>query len=89
MIESIENNLKSIDMLPLTDQYHMMLVIAEDAKTLILQSKSASNIVLSKRVLDKIHELRYRLAYNKATTDMGELDANLKKSWESLKALVD
>lgn len=89
MIKSIENNLKTIDTLLIMDQYSMMLKIAEDTRALILQNKNDSSVVLSKRVLYKIHELRYKLAYNKATTDMGELDVNLKKSWESLKALVD
>ena len=89
MTESIENNLKSIDALELTDQYNMILRISEDIKILILKDKNDSSIALLKQVLDKTHELRYKLAYNKATTDIGRLDVNLKKSWESLKVLLE
>ncbi|ALO13941.1 hypothetical protein L21SP5_00261 [Salinivirga cyanobacteriivorans] len=88
MIERIENRLNNINSHHLIDQYDIMVKVVEDTKFLLVQNKNESNLALLKRVLDKIHELRFKLAYNKGTTDLGELDVNLKKSWESLNALL-
>ncbi len=76
-----------MDSLLITEQYENMLEIARDTQKLISEDKSQINLQLGKQVLDKIHELRYKMAYNKAT-DFGDFDFTLKKAHQSLNELI-
>ena len=54
---------------------------------LLNRSKSEESINLCKELMNLIYELRYEMAYNKAT-ESGNRDAELKEIWESLNNFV-
>lgn len=87
MRDKIIKNLRDIDSLLITEQYVTMLEIVTEIQALLNQEKNESNIGLGRQILNKIHELRYKLAYNKAT-ELGDCDLNLKKAYQTLDTLI-
>jgi hypothetical protein len=54
---------------------------------LLNHTKNTESINLCKELMTSIYELRYEMAYNKAT-DSGIRDIELKEIWESLNNFV-
>jgi hypothetical protein len=84
---NIQESLDNLDSMLITKQYEIILRIASQTQSTLANKKDQESINIAKQVRDKIHELRFRMAYNKAS-DSGVFDNKLKKAWESLNALI-
>lgn len=87
MMESVEDRLNVVDSLGLVDQFEMLLGISADVIGILHASRGGEGLVLAQEAMGKIHGLRYRMAYNKAT-DVGSYDTRLEGAWESLRRSV-
>jgi hypothetical protein len=83
-MREIQNLLIEIDALPISEQYDGILKLSNE---ILKQNKYREESQAIEIILDKIHALRFKLAYNKAT-DSGLKDAELKRVWEKLKTLL-
>jgi len=88
MIKSIEKELECLDSKHAIEQYKTVLKLADQIHFLCQQDRSESNLLLAKRVKDKVHKVRFVISYNKAT-DIGTLDVELEKAWSKLIKLID
>lgn len=83
-MKNIRERLLNIESYYITEQYDLLLRLSDDI--LSTYDKSINVASLVKDVSEKIHALRYTMAYNKAT-DNGLKDAKLKQAWEELNKL--
>jgi hypothetical protein len=83
-MKEIQNLLTEIDALPISEQCDNMLKLSYE---ILEHNKYCEESRAIELVLDKIHALRFKLAYNKAT-DSGLKDAELKRIWEKLRAIL-
>lgn len=88
MMEIIENELECLDSKHPIDQYNTVVKLANQIYLMCQQDRSDSNIFLAQKIKDKVHRVRYVIAYNKAT-DIGTLDVELGKLWRRLSDLID
>ena len=83
-MKKIRERLLNIESYSIIEQYDLLLQLSEDIRS--TYGKSLNEASLVKEISEKIHALRYRMAYNKAT-DSGLKDAKLKQAWEELNKL--
>ena len=83
-MKKIRERLLNIESYSIIEQYDLLLQLSEDIRS--TYGKSLNEAGLVKEISEKIHALRYRMAYNKAT-DSGVKDAKLKQAWEELNKL--
>jgi hypothetical protein len=83
-MKKIRERLLNIESYSIIEQYDLLLQLSEDIRS--AYDKSLNEASLIEEISEKIHALRYRMAYNKAT-DSGLKDAKLKQAWEELNKL--
>jgi hypothetical protein len=83
-MKKIRERLLNIESYSIIEQYDLLLQLSEDIRS--AYDKSLNEASLVEEISEKIHALRYRMAYNKAT-DSGLKDAKLKQAWEELNKL--
>lgn len=86
IMKQIRERLLNIESHSIFEQYDLLLQSSEDIQIAYANDRSINEASLVKEIPDKIHALRYRMAYNKAT-DSGLKDKKLKQAWEELNKL--
>lgn len=87
MMRNINEILNNLDNMPITQQYEIMSQMSDEIQSELMHNRDQNNIQKAKLVRDQIHDLRFKMAYNKAT-EIGDFDNNLKKAWQSLNDLI-
>ncbi|MEM9339103.1 MAG: hypothetical protein AAGA66_10270 [Bacteroidota bacterium] len=85
-MKQIRAQLLTIESHSIMEQYDLLLQLSEAIQTAYANDTSMNETGLVKEISDKIHALRYKMAYNKAT-DSGLKDTKLKQAWEELNKL--
>lgn len=83
-LEKIKSELEIAKKFSIIDRY---LAYKKMSCKLLNQPKNTESISLCKELMNLIYELRYEMAYNKAT-ESGNRDVELKEIWESLNSFV-
>jgi len=86
-LEKIKHELKHIKDSSIVDRYKAYVNISKQLVKFIREYKNIESINLCKELMNSIYELRYEMAYNKAT-ESGSRDIELKQIWESLDSLI-
>lgn len=88
MIDRIREELGEIDSKTALGQYELILELTHQFLSLLQRNNDKSHLKLAQELRDKVHRIRYVIAYNKAT-DIGEYDANLKEIWKMLNSVIE
>lgn len=87
MINDIHITLDKIYSLPVNESYILLLEIASQVETHLKRNRDVKAIELGKKVMEKLHGMRYLISSNKAL-DRADIDIKLEKAYMSLDSLT-
>lgn len=85
-MDSINDKIKDLYSLPITEQFIVIKEVASEMLEIISERRSGEIIALAKKVMESIQGVRHMMSAHQASN--GQIDGELKKTWESLKELV-
>jgi hypothetical protein len=88
MTSNFYKSLDTLYSLPPMERYETILKIAVHVERLLMKQKDHDTIELGKKVMEKIHGIRYLMASDKST-DSGGFDMRLKAAWSVLNDLIN
>lgn len=87
MMNDIHITLDKIYSLPVNESYILLLEIASQVETHLKRNRDVKTIELGKKVMEKLHGMRYLISSNKAL-DRADIDIKLEKAYMSLDSLT-
>ncbi len=87
MIKDINKILDDIYSLPILECYESILKIAHQIEADLKKENDTQKIELARKVMEKVHGVRYLMSSNKAT-DRDDFDKKLKDVYQSLNSLI-